>query len=93
MPSKKFFGGNKQNFLKLLTRFVRSDVNTRVSEKRPRTFLAALQSIVAAGKSKNHHLRDFWRRSIFDFFDSIDPTRTRFRPPYPIQHAPLSMSG
>jgi hypothetical protein len=20
---------------------------------------------------KNHHLRDFWRRSIFDFFDSI----------------------
>jgi hypothetical protein len=21
-------------------------------------------------------LRDFWRRSIFDFFDSIDPNRT-----------------
>jgi len=21
-------------------------------------------------------LRDFWRRSIFDFFDSIDPERT-----------------
>ena len=28
-------------------------------------------------ESKNHHLRDFWRRSIFAFFDSIDPLRIR----------------
>jgi hypothetical protein len=48
----------------------------RVSEKRPRTFVSALQSIGASEYSKNRHLRDFWRRSIFDFFDSIDPLQT-----------------
>ena len=31
MLSKKFFGGNKQNFLKLLTRFVRSDVRDYIA--------------------------------------------------------------
>ena len=31
MLSKKFFGGNKQNFLKLLTRFVRSDVRDHIA--------------------------------------------------------------
>jgi hypothetical protein len=47
----------------------------RFSEKRPRTFVSTLKSIAAAEQSKNQHLRDFWRRSIFDFFDSIDPER------------------
>jgi hypothetical protein len=28
-----------------------------------------------SGVVQNHHLRDFWRRSIFDFLDSIDPLR------------------
>jgi hypothetical protein len=46
MLSKKSFGGNK----KLLMRFVRSDVRDHiaVSDKRPRTFVSALQSIAAA---------------------------------------------
>ena len=51
----------------------------RFSEKRPRTFVSALLSVAAAAWSKNQHLRDFWRRSIFDFFDSIDPTLTLAR--------------
>jgi hypothetical protein len=38
--------------------------------------VSALLSIAAAEWSKNQHLRDFWCRSIFDFFDSIDPQRT-----------------
>jgi len=29
-----------------------------------------------AESSKNQVWRDFWRRSIFDFFNSIDPTET-----------------
>jgi hypothetical protein len=36
----------------------------------------ALCSIPAAVSSKNQHLRDFWSFSIFDFFNSIDPTET-----------------
>jgi hypothetical protein len=43
----------------------------RFSEKRLRTFVSALQSIQVAKLSKNEHLRDFWRRSIFDFFNTI----------------------
>ena len=35
----------------------------------------ALQGIQAAELSKNQHWRDFWRRSISDFFNSIDPRR------------------
>jgi hypothetical protein len=46
----------------------------RFSEKRPRTFVSALLSVAAAAWSKNQHLRDFWLRSIFDFFDSIGQT-------------------
>jgi hypothetical protein len=48
---KSLLGGNKQDFLKLLMGFVRSDVGGphRASEKRPRTFVSALQSIAAAG--------------------------------------------
>jgi hypothetical protein len=48
----------------------------RISEKQPRTFVSALRRIPTAELSKNQHFRDFWRRSIFDFFDSIDPTET-----------------
>jgi hypothetical protein len=74
---EKSFGGGERNFLELLMRFVRSDVRDppRFSEKRPRTFVLALWGIAAAELSKNQHLRDFWRRSIFDFFNSIDPSR------------------
>src|SRR5713101_7589679 len=50
MLSKKSLGGNKRNFLKLLMRFVRSDVRGphRFSEKRPRTVVSTLSSIAAA---------------------------------------------
>src|SRR5271170_1273106 len=48
----------------------------RVSEKRPRTFASALGRISTMELSKNQHLRDFWHRSIFDFFNTIDPKRT-----------------
>src|ERR1700733_4452872 len=45
----------------------------RISEKRPRPFLSALRRIPTVELSKNQHLRDFWGRSIFDFFNSIAP--------------------
>jgi hypothetical protein len=78
MLSKKSVRGNRRNYLGPLTRFVLCDVRgpRRFLEKRPRTLVSALQSIAAAEWSKNQHLRDFWCRSIFDFFDSIDPKRT-----------------
>jgi hypothetical protein len=73
---KKSFGGGERNFLELLMSFARSDVGIpRFSEKRPRTFVLALWGIPAAELSKNQHLRDFWRRSIFDFFSSIGQKR------------------
>src|SRR6266852_4540879 len=34
MPSKKSFGGNKRNFLKLLMRFVRSDVRDHIASQK-----------------------------------------------------------
>lgn len=48
----------------------------RFSEKRPRSFVSSLGKIAAAETSKNPHLREFWGRSIFDFFNNIDPKRT-----------------
>jgi hypothetical protein len=52
-------------------RFVRS----YFSEKRPETSAPALQRIPMAELSKVHHLRDFWRRTIVDFFNSIGAKR------------------
>ena len=49
------------------------------SEKRPRSLVSALQSIAVAESSKNQVWRDFWRRSIFDFFNSIGHHRTSTR--------------
>ena len=75
---KKSFGGGERNFLKPLMRFVRGDARgpRRISEKRSRTFVSALRCIPTAELSKNQHLREFWRRSIFDFFNSIGAKRT-----------------
>src|SRR5258706_14898021 len=56
-------------------RALRREGPRRFSEKRPRTFVSALLSVAAAAWSKNQHLRDFWLRSIFDFFDSIVKSR------------------
>jgi hypothetical protein len=78
MLSKKSFGGNKRNFLKLPMRFVRSDVRDHIvslkNDHGPsyRHYRASQRR----SSPKNHHLRDFWRRSIFDFFDSIGQTQT-----------------
>src|SRR5436190_7812740 len=46
------------------------------SEKRPRTAVLALLRASTASVSKSQHLRDFWRRTIFDFFNSIGHSRT-----------------
>src|SRR5215831_19874258 len=62
MLSKKSFGVQAK-FSKAPGAFraQRREGPHRVSEKRPRTFVSALQSTAAAEESKNHHLRDFWR--------------------------------
>jgi hypothetical protein len=75
--SKKSFWGKQTKFSKAADAFraQRREGPLRFSEKRPRTFVSALLSIAAAEWSKNQHLRDFWLRSIFDFFDSIGPSR------------------
>jgi hypothetical protein len=65
MLSKKSFGGNKQNFLKLLTRFVHSDVRNHMvfqkNEPGPsyrhyrsqrRDQRGALRSLAAGGKTQ-----------------------------------------
>jgi len=77
MLSKKSLGGNKRNFLKLLMRFVRSDVRDHiVSQKNDhepsyRHYRASQRR----DSPKITILRNFWRRSIFDFFDSIGHER------------------
>jgi hypothetical protein len=48
----------------------------RYLEKRPATFVSALQDIAAAESSKNQLLRDFRGRSIFDFYNKIGTFRT-----------------
>jgi hypothetical protein len=75
---KKSFLGDERNFLGLRMRFARGDVREphRFTQNRPRTFVAAPQSVAARETSKNRLSRDFWRRLIFDFCNSIDPLRT-----------------
>jgi hypothetical protein len=55
-------------------RFARGNVRDphRISEKRPRSFVSTRARIAAAESSKNQHLRDFRRRSIFDFCNTIE---------------------
>src|SRR5258708_23677836 len=48
----------------------------RLTQNRPRTLVAALQSAAAAERSNNQHSRDFRSRSIFDFCNSIGTFRT-----------------
>jgi hypothetical protein len=54
----------------------------RFSEKRPRSFVSALEKIAAAETSNNLHLRDFWGRSIFDFFNNIRQQRSFHNPSF-----------
>jgi hypothetical protein len=48
----------------------------RFTQKRPRSFVWALRSIAAVEPAKNQLLRDFRRRSIFDFCNAIGTKRT-----------------
>src|SRR6476620_4490204 len=43
----------------------------RFSQNRPRTFVTALQRVATARKSRNQLSRNFRRRSIFDFCNTI----------------------
>jgi hypothetical protein len=59
-------------------RFARGDMRGphRFAQKRLRSSVAALRSIAAAESAKNQLLRDFRRRSIFDFCNNIGTKRT-----------------
>src|ERR1700682_1930384 len=46
------------------------------AQKRPRTIVSELQSVVGVETSTNKLSRDFWYRSIFDFCNSICQNRT-----------------
>ena len=61
MLSKKSFEGYERNFLKPLMSFMRGDVRDHITrqKKRLRTFAAALQTIAAAERPKNHQLQNF----------------------------------
>jgi hypothetical protein len=76
---QKSFEGDERNFPGPLMRFARRDVGGphRFSEKRPRSFVSALQSIATMESSKHQRLRDFWRRSIFDFCNTICQQQTK----------------
>jgi len=54
-------------------RFARGDMrdHIRFTQKRPRTFVAALQNLAAARMSKNRFSREFRGSSIFDFCNTI----------------------
>jgi hypothetical protein len=70
---KKSFWGDDQNFSGPLTPFARGDMRGphRLTQKRPRSFVCALRSIAVVESAKNRLLRDFRRRSIFDFCNTI----------------------
>jgi hypothetical protein len=57
---------------------VRDDVRDLVeSQKNDHGFSYRRYGASQRGESsKNQHSRNFWGRSIFDFFNSIDPKRT-----------------
>jgi len=53
--------------------FARGDMRDHIvsHKKRPRSFVLALRSIAVVVPAKNQLLRDFRRRSIFDFCNTI----------------------
>jgi hypothetical protein len=70
---KKSFWGDERKFLEPLMRFACGDMRGphRFTQKRPRSFVSALRSIAVAVSAKKQLLRDFRRRSIFDFCITI----------------------
>src|SRR5271168_4503941 len=75
---EKVFWGSGTKFSRAADAFraQRCEGPRGISEKRPQTFASALRRVPTAAVSKNQQLRDFWRRTIFDFFNTIDPERT-----------------
>ena len=54
-------------------RFARDDMREshRFTQKRPRSFVSVLRSVAVAVSAKNQLSRDFRRRSIFDFCNTM----------------------
>jgi len=75
---KKSLSPDKRKFLGPLMRFAHEDVRDHIisGKKQPPIRVSAPRSFAATESAKNRLSRDFWRRLIFDFFDSIDPPRT-----------------
>jgi hypothetical protein len=75
---QKSFWGDGQDFPGPLMRFARGlyEGPHRFAQKRLRSFVSALRSIAAAATAKNQLLRDFRRRSIFDFCNNIGTFET-----------------
>ena len=78
---KSILGVDERNFLRAADTFrvQRCEGPRPFSEKRSRTGVLALRRASTAEVSKNQHLRDFWRRTIFDFFNSIRKPEVAFR--------------
>src|SRR5271168_5250471 len=70
---EKVFWGSGTKFSRAADAFraQRCEGPRGISEKRPQTFASALRRVPTAAVSKNQQLRDFWRRTIFDFFNTI----------------------
>src|SRR5258708_38979648 len=69
----KVFSGQQTKIIKTADAFRRRrrEGPHRFAQKRPGTFVSGLASIAAVETSKHRLLRDFQRRSIFDFCNSI----------------------
>jgi hypothetical protein len=70
---QKSFWGGERKFLEPLMRFARGDVRGAISfdPKSITDLRSCVESNAAAEKLKDQLPRDFWRRSIFDFCNSI----------------------
>ena len=69
----KVFSGQRTKIIKTADAFRRRrrEGPHRFAQKRPRSFISALRSIAVAESAKDQLLRDFRRRSIFDFCNTI----------------------
>jgi hypothetical protein len=72
---QKSFWGDDQNFSGLLMRFARGDMRGHVvSHKNDHGASYERYGVLQwMGRLKNQLLRDFLRRSVFDFCNKIDP--------------------
>jgi hypothetical protein len=76
---EKVFSGWGPKFYRAADAFhaQQSEGLRRFSEKRPWSFVSTLRRIAVVELPQNQIWRDFWGRSIFDFFNSIGQTRPR----------------